>query len=347
MQTNLQLAEAAGPPLTGVPCTLRKLLDEASTTHAHKRAVVSMYQAWDNLPSLVADPDKGFPALTYQQLSDAANKITSTLSSTHKIKPGMRVAACLYNSIEFLLLFWASVKLGTVFVSLDARAIGRKDEIRHYFEVTKPSVLLVSDDSAATTLEKTNSQELENIPLKIVMQHSCTINGWQGFRSLLTPCPQTNSRRVASAHNIKEDTPVDKGMVDELQMCVQSAEANLHPLEHNFSNLEKDDIVYIMFTSGTSGLPKACPLTNGNLWAGITGARLHRPVDPFSIVVHHTAPSHAMGMSGLIYQLVNGSTLVIPSPTFDINASLTAIEKFQCTHMNGWYYFRSPEELRC
>ena len=56
----------------------------------------------------------------------------------------MRIAVFLPNGAEWALLFWASVKLGSIFVSLDERAVPRKDEVHHFFDVTKPCAIFVS-----------------------------------------------------------------------------------------------------------------------------------------------------------------------------------------------------------
>lgn len=109
---------------------------------------------------------------------------------------------------------------------------------------------------------------------------------------------------------------------------------------------EMDAILYICFTSSSSGLPKACPLANENSWAqavayevsaratAVAGTNCD-PRDQKPLALAHAPPSHSMGIRNMIGAWINGATVVIPSPAFEAKTTLQAINEVKCTHMSG------------
>ena len=75
----------------------------------------------------------------------------------------MRIAVFLPNGAEWALLFWASVKIGSIFVSLDERAVPRKDEVHHFFDLTKPCAIFVSSSRLPWIWERWPSRSSQNL----------------------------------------------------------------------------------------------------------------------------------------------------------------------------------------
>ena len=110
---------------------------------------------------------------TYQQLDDKAEKLASSLFA-RGLRPGMRIALFLPNGAEWALLFWASVKLGSIFVSLDERAVPRKDEVHHFFDVTKPCAIFVSTAANARGLMDHTCLDLGEMATKVFTEPAST-----------------------------------------------------------------------------------------------------------------------------------------------------------------------------
>ena len=298
-----RLAEAEGEPLLGQPQTLRSILSDTATRNPSNRAVISCYQIPQLLPVPSTPPqsDPGKLAWTYKQLIEAANHLAASFYS-RGVRKNMRVVVLLYNSAEWALLFWACAKLGATFVPLDARGVPRVEAILYFLKVTKPAVLVVNGSAAALTLQQSHETLLRDIPLKLTVESDGAIPlGW-----------------ACLAHVIRLEGPTtDSSGID-------SVEVDAH-----------EDTALIIFTSGTSGLPKACPFSGKTLWAACMAANVIRPRESTDSLVQHLPCSHIFACWDILSFWSAGATVIFPSKVFDPKATLDAIETEQCTHMSG------------
>ncbi len=97
-----------------------------------------------------------------------------------------------------------------------------------------------------------------------------------------------------------------------------------------------DDIYNIQFTSGTTGMPKGAMLTHRNvlLNAYYIGQRVGYTADDRVCV---PVPFyHCFGcVLGTLVCAVYGSALVVPAPSFDAGATLSAVATERCTSLYG------------
>jgi fatty-acyl-CoA synthase len=100
--------------------------------------------------------------------------------------------------------------------------------------------------------------------------------------------------------------------------------------------LTASDVYNIQFTSGTTGLPKGAMLTHRNVLtnAYYTGERLrYSEMDRVCVPVPFY---HCFGcVLGTLVCAVYGSAIVVPAPSFDASATLSAIAAERCTAVYG------------
>lgn len=199
--------------------------------------------------------------------------------------------------------------MGATFVPLDPRSIARKQGISHYLRVILPAALVVSDEGMMKTLEQNHEDELQSIELRIKAQSDRQC-GRASFGSWLTLIDilADSVNRFASLTEIWEK-----------QKEIDTA----------------TDIALIIFTSGTSTLPKACPHTNDNLLAGWLAAKPIKLIECAHSLVQHLPTSHifATGLS-LAFWYARAS-VIFPAPSFSPATTFDAIDREQATSVQG------------
>jgi fatty-acyl-CoA synthase len=155
--------------------------------------------------------------LTYRQMNERANRFANWLRDVAGVGQGDRVAILARDGVEHLDCFFACSKLGAIHTALNWRLHWR--ELVGIIENTQPQVLLYSDDS------KDNVAELE----------TATHNTQHAIRHYL----HIEGDGIASSLHF--------------ETTLQSAEATAITCE----TLEAEDPAALIFTGGTTGLPKA------------------------------------------------------------------------------------------
>ncbi|KAI4093479.1 MAG: hypothetical protein LQ344_002892 [Seirophora lacunosa] len=292
------------------------------------RAFVSMYQTPARYGT---EPNTGKDAYltwTFRQLDKKADDLAASLAF-RGICSGMRLVVFLPNSAELALLLWASIKLGTTFVPLDERAVSRQDQVDHFLRVLKPSALFVSGATHARTLLENHPQEMGTIAVKAITEPKFShVDGWQNLEEFLVKGAlyhglEATRQGDLERHVATDEPPKISNIIGCGEECNGQKESDL------------GSILYIVFTSGISGLPKACPTSNRNFWACAVageGSGVDGHTDVMALI---TPPSHSMGISGILRTWLKGATVVISSPAFDARMTIEAIDKLKCTHTNA------------
>ncbi len=171
---------------------------------------------------------------TYQQWNERSNQTTALLKDLG-LKKGDRVALLLMNSIEFAETFFAIAKLGAVCVPLNWR-------------LTPEELSFIVRDAGAQTM--IFGSEFRESVVDLEARGAINSAGDEGTSI-------TNWLEVTSAEG-RPDFALD---YNSLHQAADTAEPEVTACD--------DDMLYIMYTSGTTGLPKGAVHTHTTATWGV------------------------------------------------------------------------------
>ena len=220
----------------------------------------------------VVDVAKGEAGrFTYRQLNRRANQLANWLRNAIGVQRGDRVGMLALNGVEFLDAFFACGKLGAIFVPYNWRSHWR--ELVELIEVTQPKVLIYSDDF------KANVGEIEQATRKT--QYAVRSYLYLDGSGISGSLPYEATLQSTA------DTPVTNEPVN------------------------AEDIICLIFTGGTTGLPKGAQISYRMIGWNTLNTVIHE-LQRGDITITHTPLFHTGGL--LVYTLpllTLGGTVVI------------------------------------
>lgn len=304
-------SQCEGEKLDTLDRTLWDLFSKTATDHPDRDAIISMWQTDADQSSVSSPGDLGaiqIPNLTtpkylrwsYKELHYRAIILSSWLSK-HACQPQHRVAAFLWNSVEWGLFFWACTRLGLVYMPLDPRLTASEGDF--LLKSTNPTVVVAQDAAEAAALDSL----LATIdPEATIIRIQCSglpLPGWTLLQEILETTP--------------DGSPTD------------------HEITHESGPTSPSDTTLVVFTSGTTSTPKGCLHTHSNLIAQIHTYDPNPDPDHIDRWLVHTPSCHIFAVNNALRAFHLGQAVIFPSKAFDIQATLKALVDEQCTIMSA------------
>lgn len=259
----------------------------------------------------------GNQTLTYGGLRQQVDEFATGLLHIG-VRPGETVAVWMTNCLEFLLVQWATYRLGCTLLPL--YSYYRSVEIEHGLRDTRASTLLTKRDFAG----KVDPIEILLDVLPELGNESPHFSRLPDLRHVVTLEPWDLAGTVALEEISARGRSVEGEGLDWVR-------ARTSPL----------DVMHVMYTSGTTGVPKGGLSMHGNNMASMhLWGKLAR-LAPDDVILCHVplfTNFGALGASAL--GLYHGTSLVI-TEYFDPEHSLQLIEDARVTYIPG-----TPEMFR-
>ena len=265
---------------------------------------------WPSIPALLTGSAERFAdlvairdgdvSLTYPELAEAANRFAAALVESG-VAPGDRVAIWCFNCVEWVIAVLGLFSAGAVLVPINTRFKG--PEAADMLVRSGARALVTVTDFLDT--DYVAILEAAGVPLPaletVVVAHGTASGDATGWRDFLD---RATSESLAEA-------------------------------ERRSAALTPDDPSDILFTSGTTGVPKGVVMTHGRTlivatdWVAMTGLRagdVYVQVNPYF---------HMFGLkAGILASVAAGATM-LPEPVFDVERMLTRVESEHVTVLPG------------
>ena len=279
--------------------TIGRYFDAACARHGLRDAIVVRHQG---------------VRLSYAALREQVDALAASFMRLG-LQPGERIGIWSPNSLEWLLMQFATAKAGLVLVNINPAY--RRAELEYALAKVGCSALVLAPAF--------KSSDYLGLLHEIVPELACCVPG--ALRSARLPALRLVIRLG------RDTTP---GLLNFDSLLIAPTPDERAALQALGERLQFDAAVNIQFTSGTTGSPKGATLSHHNLINNgfFTGEAIRLvPGDRVCIPV---PLYHCFGMvMGNLGALTHGATMVYPSEAFDPLATLRAVSEERCTALYG------------
>ena len=290
------IAEDHGQDIPLPTQTLHAILAQSACRYPDKIALVSCHQPHNLLSSseqlpAIDDDDQRKYLRWTYSRLEDASERLASCLVRRGLRRGSALVVLLHKSAEWALCLWAAARLGCAFVPVNPAVAGRADELQYMLGSLCVGAVVVQDGLIAEQLSLNASLQVQGIGLRLVVDGGGG-TGWEAFEGFF---------HMPDASEIEME---DQDM---------------------------DDTALVLFTSGTTSLPKGCPHSNRTIVAMCHSAAVNFELDENRKSCNVMPIFHLGGVVESLPMWAVGGTLVFPNKQFDTQSTLDAIEREKCT----------------
>ena len=279
---------------------------------------------WHNLAiSALRYPDK--PAtvffgsvLSYAQLRDQAERLAGRLQSLGVAK-GDRVLLNMQNCPQLVIAHWAILRADAVVVPVNP--MNKAEELRHYILDPDARVAITSAELAAELAQASNGLDPSQRLTHLIVSHFTDAFDAQeqgddappaGWRAWLT-----------TRHRMPQ---LDGGTVLEWRDALSDA-CSPGPMRSG-----PQDLAVLLYTSGTTGLPKGCMHPHATIMHQVVAIALVNGGSAEAVSLAVAPMFHATGMVGVLHACAYTAAAMVIMPRWDRDLAGRLISRWRVTH---------------
>lgn len=257
--------------------------------------------------------------LTYQELDEASNRFAAALQALG-LKKGARFAIMLPNILQYPVVLFAALKAGLVVVNVNP--LYTPDELVHQLQDSGAEGLLVLEQFAHTVA--LSLPRLPHLKYRIVTRVGD-----------LVPRLKACMMQFVMKYIYKKIPNWTIPNVLYFSELLKQAD----PMRYQPVSLQSDDIAFLQYTGGTTGIAKGAILTHRNILANLLQADAWLQVsssDTRPIIITALPLYHIFSLTAncLYFSSVGGLNVLIPNPR-DTSAMIKTMSRFQFTTISG------------
>lgn len=258
--------------------------------------------------------------LGFDELDRESAAFAGWLQQVARLPRGARVAIMLPNLLQYPIAMFGVLRAGLVVVNVNPQYTA--SELAHQLEDSGASVLLVLENFAHTVQEVLASHPDWKIQVLTTAVGDCL------------PLPRRWMVNAAVRH-LKHLVP-DWQLPGALDFHEALRQGRAHPADP--VALTPQDLAYLQYTGGTTGVAKGAMLTHGNLVANVqqVAAWISRDLHDGEETLMCPLPLyHVYALTSMLVFLKIGSCTVLVTNPRDMPAFLAELKQHRCTAIIG------------
>ena len=287
---------ASDEPLIGL--TIGEVLDETVANHPNDEALVSVHQGL---------------RYTYKEFSQVCAQVAKGLIRLG-VERGDNIAIWATNQAEWVITQFAAAKIGAAVVAINPAF--RVYELEHALNLSESKVLLL--------VPRYKTSDYISMFYQV-----CPEAKDAGKREI------SSKRLPFLKHAVLMAEKSYPGLLSWKELIEKGRGISDSQVSQRQNSSDFDDPAYLLFTSGTTGSPKAVVLSHYSIVNNccLTAKRIgFRSKDRVCLCL---PLFHVFGVWTCIACVANDTTVVLPADYFDAQATLSIIEREKCTLLFG------------
>ncbi|HEU4671136.1 MAG TPA: AMP-binding protein [Dyella sp.] len=257
--------------------------------------------------------------LSYGEIDAMSAKFAGYLAGELKLAKGDRIAIMMPNVLQYPIALFGALRAGLVVVNTNPLYTAR--ELKHQLEDSDAKAIVVLDNFAAT---------LQQVVAETHVRHIVTT----GVGDLLGGLKGMLFNAVAK--HVKKMVPSF-----DLPQAVRFGDALSRGAHHPLPKIQlgHDDLAFLQYTGGTTGVAKGAMLSHGNMVANMlqAGAWIGRNAKEGEEVIITALPLYhifSLTANGLVFMRLGGLNWLITNPR-DMPAFVEELKKSGFTALTG------------
>jgi len=281
--------------------SLRDVFDEACTKYGPRKAYTCMGKS-----------------ITFSELDTLTYAFGAWLQS-QGCKKGSRVALMMPNILQYPVCLFGALRAGCTIVNVNPLYTAR--ELEHQLNDSGAEVLIVVENFAATFQEVATKTKVR----KVIVT---SIGELLGFKGLLVDFVLRNVKKMIPAWSLPASLRLSDALADGRKLKLTTV-----PLGH-------EDIAFLQYTGGTTGVSKGAILLHRNIVANLLQARAwilpFLGHDSIEVILTPLPLYHIFSLTAncLTFMTLGAENVLIPNPR-DIPGFVKEMAKHKFTVMTG------------
>jgi long-chain acyl-CoA synthetase len=257
-------------------------------------------------------------SLTYGEIDALSRQFAGYLTGELKLKQGDRIAIMLPNVLQYPIALFGALRAGMVVVNTNPMYTAR--ELKHQLTDAGAQAIVVLDNFAST---------LQGIVSETGIKHIVTtgIGDLLGAKGVLINFVLKHVKKMVPAYSLPH--------------AVRFSEALARGGKHELPkpSLAHDDVAFLQYTGGTTGVAKGAMLTHGNMVANMlqAGAWFGAAIRPGEETIITALPLYhifALTCNCFIFLRFGGRSILITNPR-DMPGFVKELSKIKFTAITG------------
>jgi long-chain acyl-CoA synthetase len=237
--------------------------------------------------------------LSYGQVDDLSRQFAGYLTGVLKLAKGDRIAIMMPNVLQYPVVLFGALRAGLVVVNTNPLYTAR--ELKHQLQDSGAKAIVVLDNFAATLQQSMVGTSVEHIV-------TTGIGDMLGFpKGALINFVLKHVKKMVPAFNLPQAVRLRDALT-------RGAPHPLPPV-----SLGHDDIAFLQYTGGTTGVAKGAMLTHGNMVANMlqadawinSGTTVGKEVIITALPLYHI---FSLTANGLVFTRLGGLNWLITNP---------------------------------